>query len=405
MKANILLCFLFVSIIVSCDINKNDADPANSFTRIYEDVNYSIEYYPVDVKESADGGYVVLSAIKRLNDLSNYPNIHILKVDKLGNYEWDYVLGENNQVQYSSPVPDLMNINGSLHFVAMDDNTLEASLFRIEISTAENPIQHVKELGFRLPLNSFYNGRDEMLTQSYDFNSYESILTRFDRNLNESYSIRVPSGENFFDKIGSHLDKTGWQYPLFIREDTRPDGSNHYMMNGFAGYTLSLLFLDAGSNQFSGRINGFQESGGISALTSLPDGKLFLSRYHENKNYVSPFHDIDRSQTVNASEFTDQHLPELKENAPSMAIHEQFKEKELTVYATTGKNNQLILNFYDPIAEELIETKYIGHTNPIELSNIFKTTDEGIAIVATTWVAGRYQRIMLIKLSPDELPI
>ena len=62
---NIILLF-----IASCDIQDSDIEPEKRFTKIYHDNNFDLSYYPVDIKETAEGEYYILSGIKE--DSSRY---------------------------------------------------------------------------------------------------------------------------------------------------------------------------------------------------------------------------------------------------------------------------------------------------------------------------------------------
>jgi hypothetical protein len=48
----------------------NDSDPAAdkaSFTRIYDNNKYNASFYPIDIKQTPDGGYLILGG-RRIED-------------------------------------------------------------------------------------------------------------------------------------------------------------------------------------------------------------------------------------------------------------------------------------------------------------------------------------------------
>ena len=57
------------------------------------------------------------------------------------------------------------------------------------------------------------------------------------------------------------------------------------------------------------------------------------------------------------------------------------------------------------MSNSLIATKYISSTNPVNIANMWQTSDNGIIIVAQTYVAGRFPRISTFKLSEDEFTL
>jgi hypothetical protein len=51
----------------------------------------------------------------------------------------------------------------------------------------------------------------------------------------------------------------------------------------------------------------------------------------------------------------------------------------------------------------LLGIDYQGFANPYSVSDLTITEDNGLAIVGTTSIAGRFSRICLIKLSEEEM--
>jgi hypothetical protein len=61
------------------------------------------------------------------------------------------------------------------------------------------------------------------------------------------------------------------------------------------------------------------------------------------------------------------------------------------------------LYFYDEATGTFITSKYLGFSNPFEIAQVISTEDGGLAVCGTTYVAGRFPRICLIKLHPEDL--
>jgi len=73
------------------------------------------------------------------------------------------------------------------------------------------------------------------------------------------------------------------------------------------------------------------------------------------------------------------------------------------MYGSTTKSNQIILMLHDPSTGDLRGVKYLGFVNPYELSSITQTADGGLAVIGTTYVAGRFPRVCLFKIGPVDL--
>ena len=74
-----------------------------------------------------------------------------------------------------------------------------------------------------------------------------------------------------------------------------------------------------------------------------------------------------------------------------------------TVFASETKSNQIVLHFYNASSGTIDGIHYVGYINPFNLASIKVTSDNSILILGTTFVAGRFERIMLNKISPNEI--
>jgi hypothetical protein len=53
--------FVIITLLVSCS---NESDPVadkSNFTKIYDNNKFSASYYPIDLKQTPDGGYLIWS--------------------------------------------------------------------------------------------------------------------------------------------------------------------------------------------------------------------------------------------------------------------------------------------------------------------------------------------------------
>ncbi|HEY5691854.1 MAG TPA: hypothetical protein VIS49_10385 [Cyclobacteriaceae bacterium] len=81
---------------------------------------------------------------------------------------------------------------------------------------------------------------------------------------------------------------------------------------------------------------------------------------------------------------------ELISNANIKIIVTTIKDKELIIYASDTMSGQI-----GPYPDELstgkfLENRYFGFSNPHEINSIVNTSNEGLAIGATTYVTGRF---------------
>jgi hypothetical protein len=80
------LFILALVVLIGCS---NDSDPAAgkaSFTRIYDNNKFNAAYNPIDIKQTPDGGYLILGG-RSVERLLPFRGIYLLRVDAFGGVE------------------------------------------------------------------------------------------------------------------------------------------------------------------------------------------------------------------------------------------------------------------------------------------------------------------------------
>ena len=77
--------------------------------------------------------------------------------------------------------------------------------------------------------------------------------------------------------------------------------------------------------------------------------------------------------------------------------------KQVLIYASDTKSKQIGLLFYEEASGTFISSRYLGFSNPYEVASLLQTSDEGLAVCGTTYAAGRFPRICILKLSKEQL--
>jgi hypothetical protein len=96
-------------------------------------------------------------------------------------------------------------------------------------------------------------------------------------------------------------------------------------------------------------------------------------------------------------------FPELLPDARVLVKELSVLGKEVYIYGTDTKSNQMVLYAYDKATHELLGVTYVGQTNPYELGDFMVTEDNGLLLLGKTFVAGRFPRLALFKLTEEEL--
>ena len=390
--------FILVSLcltLAACDISDNDVDPAESFLKIYDNNTFSSSFVPVDIQQTLDGGYLVLGST-RIED-SDFTGVYLMKVDETG----EIISEQNLSSQYISPAKSLMNINGIYYFVAMEDVSFNAFLF---LSDDDGNLTDSIPLGLSYPLYAM-NQDNEIVLQTYNNANRTTELSSIAINgtnfTSNTRTFRIGDGDDVEEPIFEHFTRTGRQQPFF----TGKTSTGIYYFNGFYNFTLSMVFTDLLGDDPIGQIQGQRDEGGISSAINLTGNQFAMSRFNVGDNYVLPNTTIDiTNQTGLAVDLEGNSFPELVPDAPVVLKRVTVNERDVLIYGSNTRSGQIILLAYS-IGEttELLGTKYLGFSNPYTLASFNETEDDGLVVLGSTAVAGRFDRFAIFKLSNEEL--
>lgn len=381
---------LFVYLIASGCSNESDpeADKSN-FIRIYDSNRYNASYNPIDMRQTPDGGFLVLAS-RRLEE-SNFPGIYVMKVDEFGAFISEQLVDE----QYVNPVGDLIELNESYFFFCMTELNLQTHLMELN---ADGEIVETINVGGSYPAAATLDNNN-MLLLGYDNAARQSILSIVSATgaTLQSTGFSVGAGDAVEEPIINHFLRTGRQFPFQVGKTA----GGQYFFNGFYNYTFSLVFTDLAD--ILGVVQGQQDDGGISYLTELSGNSFAAARFNFGDNYFMPTISLSTFGISSSTDLGGFSLPELIDNAPVKILKSRIKETDVIMYVSNAKSGQIGIYVYDIADAEFLGSRYLGFSNPYEISNIINTSDEGIAISGTSYVAGRFSRITIFKISREEL--
>jgi len=370
---------------------QEEVSPEEKFVRVYHDGDLDKEFYPLELERGLQNGYLMLSA-RNIRE-SDFEGIHVMKTDLGGNLQWSVEVPGD----YVAAVPALLEFNAGMYFFCMDRLGLGTMLMRIDEQTQEVvPERYFGEVTY--PLAASVTPDGNLLLLGYDREKGRSTFAKISSSFNIAWQEDYDMQEDIEAEIITHLSSPRERLPFFtgVAEDGK------YFFNGFFDFTLSVGFVNPADGSMEGVIHGFRRSGAISALQPLEAGRFALARYAFGKNYIFPGVDINTSGTNSSEQFDGFELPELVADAQTRLCRVNVAGKRLVVFASNAKSNQVVLYAYDEATGEFTGTHATGFNDELQVADILPTSDRGIAIYASSQVAGRFPRPAFFKISPDE---
>ncbi|MBL7844624.1 MAG: hypothetical protein JNK44_12220 [Cyclobacteriaceae bacterium] len=386
----LLAGFLMVT---SCVEETNPEFDQKSFTKIYDNNLYTIDYFPIDMVQTEDGGYLILGG-RRLED-SNFTGIYLMKADKDGNFVKDIEVDES----FVNPIAQLAFVNNNYYFFCMDPLTLQAQLGQTD-ANMENVNISATSGELYYPSAMQVDGNNFVLL-SYNHLTKQSVLAVVNTSgvSSQSKAFTIGAGDQVEEPIINHFLRTGRQYPF---EAGRIPGGLYYF-NGFYNYTFSLVFTDLVQDDPRGVVQGIQDDGGFSAVKPLTATKFAAARFNFGDNYILPNTILNTTGTSSSVDLGGNTFPELEQNAKVKILRTVLKAKNVLVYGSNTRSKQIGLYFYDEATGAFLSSKYLGFSNPFEIAQVISTTDGGLAVCGTTYLAGRFPRICIIKIDAADI--
>src|SRR6266850_2679611 len=327
MKKQILLVVL-AALGGSCS-NKSDpaADKAN-FTRIYDNNKFEASYFPIDITQTPDGGYLILGG-RRL-DNSNFSGVYLMKVDELGAFVSEKEVDSNN----IDPIGPILTANGKYYFFCMTQVALQSQLIEMD---ANAEITQIINVGGTYPAAAASDNGNFLLL-SYDNVNKKSVVSVVSPSgsVSGSQGFSIGQGDAVEAPIIDHFIRNGRQFPFQVGKAL----SGQYFFNGYFNYTFSLVFTDLASASPLGVVQGQQAEGGLSQVVPLTGNTYATARFNFGDNYLLPVATLNSSGISSSVDLGGNSFPELTANAPVKIVLTTINAKDIIVYASNTHSKQ-----------------------------------------------------------------
>lgn len=373
----------------------NESDPVADkafFTKIYDNNRFNVAYVPLDAVQTTDGGYLILAS-RRLEE-SNFKGIYLMKTDALGGFVSELEVDE----EYVNPAGSLLTVGGKYYFFCMTLPGLETQLAEVS-ETGE--LVSVVDVGGSYPAVAAEDGSN-MILLSYDVGNKASVISVVNTSgdILQSAAYTIGAGDAVEEPIIEHFLRTGRQLPFQVGKA----GTGLYYFNGFYNYTFSMVFSNLNPDDDPvGVIQGQQDDGGFSRVIPLTGGKYAAARFNFGDNYFLPNVALSSSGTTSSSDLGGFNLPELVPDAPVVIERMLINGQQKIIYGSNTRGKQIALFGYSETDGSFIGSRYLGFSNTFEIAAMTPTADNGLAVIGTTYIAGRFPRVCIFKLSAEEL--
>jgi len=390
-KLNLILFILGTMAWSHCANHSDPAADKSNFTKIFDNNQFNASYYPVDMVQTPDGGYLILGG--RSLTSSSFSGTYIMSADAFGNFVAAQEVDEN----LVDPIGNILSANGKYYFFCMTAVGLQTQLIEMDATGA---ITNQLNVAASYPAAAAQEGNNFLLL-SYDNTNKLSVVSKVspDGNIIQSKGYAIGAGNDVESPIIAHFVHTGRQFPFQVGKNS----GGQYFFNGFYNYTFSLVFTDLAAKDPLGVVQGQQSNGGMSAVLPLDGGIYAVATFNFNDNYLLPSAAINSNAVSSASDLNGNSFPELMSNAKVKIVPVTLGTKNYMLYGSTTKSKQIALYAYDKTTFKFSGSKYLGFSNPFEIASMTTTADGGLAVCGTTYVAGRFPRICLFKISSGNL--
>ncbi|HEY8401145.1 MAG TPA: hypothetical protein VIK89_07785 [Cytophagaceae bacterium] len=398
-RTSISIIVLLALLLFSCDIKDNKEVKPETYVKIYNNENFSESYIPYDIQQTSDGGFIILGA-RRINT-SPFFGVYLMKVDKEG----QFVTHQELSTDFVNPVKELIAIGNEFYFFCMNSLTLNSILMSVNES---GEVRTISESSVIYPLAACKDNQQGLALLSYNRDDLKTVFTRFTiaGDITDQRSYDIGFGDfDIEEPVIDHLTGTGKHLPFFCGSID----NNRFFINGFYNYTLSTLIIDFSKDEkaMPAVLQGYRDERCLSSMTFISGNTFALSRYAYGKNFISPVTAINTNGGAisSSNDIQGNIILELPDNAKMIARKLEINGRSCIVFGSETKSKQILLLFYDATSGQLIATKNLGYTNPYEMAGFTGTSDGGMAVTGTTYIAGRFARVCLFKLSAEDLKI
>ncbi|WP_296623060.1 hypothetical protein [Marivirga sp.] len=380
---NVLLIISVLFLYSSCSEDLVEFTPTEKFNSIFDNPSEGLNYKPLDLIETDDGGFLILSALAN-------ESIFVLKVNNRGDFQWSRQL----EPQFVSAVPNLIRQGSNYYFIGSTLPDYTATLF--EINDLEQTIEALRTYNtYRKPLAFNNLTPDTYLLLTYN-DTTGTVLSKIQDGFAMEWARRYDDINDAHQKLQAFRNLN--RADFFV--DSYNAGSVIYF-NSLRVEGLSLTYTNDQGIE-TGKIRGSQRNM-MNSFTPTGNGLLASNYIFNNQSYFISNYQPIVNDSINLQILGGQILQDRLSIQKATTTQISVGTVNYLVNAYTTLDGRIKLNFYDFQNGSQIAIKYIGGVDPLEVIEIIPTADEGMAILSKITIGGSKQRINLLKIPKNEI--
>lgn len=388
---------------LSCDPKFTRADPSESFSKLYDVVGELIHLEAVDIKQTPDGGYIILGKLETVP--------YLLRVDRQGNFLWDAREEFLPSATYLYPIPEIYILNqaGGLtyfHFCrkrSPDGASTAIALLKVIETAPSRSFAEVPLTGehmgnhFDIPLDAKTTPDQKMLLLAVDGFSNHVLFSKIN-----------PDGSPVWEKMFPFSFACANVYPVLGQgnhffESLEHSGNLFYSFQSYLPRDSTLFpvcFGITAVNPADG--TPFEQFPVASPFIALHRHGFTASGAILVEDAVYFFVNTRMDQELGPDNLLLQF--ELIASRPLYIRTVNLNSQEILLFLGSEKSKRIVLFAYNLSKGSRVPNKrYFGHTNVYEAAGLIQTGDGGLAVLGTAFLGGQLGRICLFKLSKEEL--
>ncbi len=387
MRICIIIAFVIVS--TSCQKETEAFRPDEKFSSIFDNPSEGMNYNPIDVIQTQDGGYLVLAS-------SNNNQVFVLKASARGEFVWSSTMSS----AYVNPIGNIIqnrnNEEDQLNYYFVASTLQDATAVLVEVKDLEQTVAPVRTYtSYRRPLAFGYLNPDNYLLLTNN-DTVGAVLSKIQTGFAMEWARAFDELQNANANLDAYLTANNPQFFVGAYNNGATLYFNSLRQDGLTFTYTNDLGIE------TGKIVGEGQSG-INSINAYTNGTGAFNYTVGNNGFFTNQVPLSNTASLNVNDLNGELQPDRQVSLNAVSNLITLTTTPYLLSAFTTEDGRIKLSFYDSNGGEITAIDYLGGNDPLEVVKIISTEDQGLVILAKTILGGVKERINLFKIPREEL--